>query len=234
MRRPIHWGLLISAFMLTFWAPCSPSNLEKRQTSARGEFNIFLVKNGVCLAQNETERSSFQEFLQGFRAVDPPVVIPLKETVPNRFLLTGVLEKIPVHLIDRYLLPHLPNFDTEAEDEIFENFNFPEFKSYDYYYYLLPTLKLNIVCVIIYLHNSFSSYFGLATYGKAGEFVDQLFVAGREGGSGAMYTLESAIHPDGIVELLFEHRSWGKELQRKKEKSRRYRIQASGRIIRLN
>lgn len=181
----------------------------------------------------EERRQAFQDFLKNFREVTPPLTIPLSGVTRDRFLPSDILAKIESDQIDRFLKPHLPNFDTEAEDEIFENFNFPNFKSHDYFFYVRPRLGLGVECIVFYLNNNFSSYFGLVSYQKDGEFIDQLFVAGREGGSGAMYSLEAVIYPDHIVELNFERASWGENMVRKSVTTRRYKIQPSGRIVRL-
>lgn len=181
----------------------------------------------------EEKRQAFQDFLKNFREITPPLAIPLSGLTTDRFLPNDMLAKIESDQIDRFLIPHLPNFDTEAEDEIFENFNFPNFKSHEYFFYARPKLGLEIESIVFYLNNNFSSYFGLVTYQNDGEFVDQLFVAGREGGSGAMYSLEAVIYPNQIVELNFERASWGENIAHKSVTTRRYKIQPSGRIVRL-
>lgn len=137
----------------------------------------------------------FGELSATFPSINLPFALAGQELV-QRWESFPIIDR---DLSTQYFGEHLRKYDVDSSKD--DVFNFPDFYTNDYRAVASVPVACSCVAVVFATGEWHTKYAGLATFDPAGRMIDQLFVSGLEGGTGATYSRDVAIARDGTISV---------------------------------
>ena len=151
---------------------------------------LCILPGFLVLAGKE---SDFAVFLSRFPESTMPINLNMTSDPVLLEEATAKYKKIPYEFSKKFLSENLSNLSTEGDLPVIGYFNMPNFKNAYYYYVNRLTLSDSFYSILVFIEQDFVKYYGLIIFSIEGDFIDHLFLAGREGGSQVLITLVSLI-----------------------------------------